>query len=146
MRIVLDTNILISALMSSASPSAQLFALWRTRKIVVLTTAQQIEEIARVTRYPQVRTRIVPALAGRLVNRLRDVAIVVDKLPQLDVSPDPDDNYLLAFAEKGQAQFLVTGDKELLSLKHHTSTRIITPAAMIDVLREADSVEQRKDK
>lgn len=139
MRIVLDTNILISALISSASsPSAQLLALWRTRKIVVITAAQQIEEIARVTRYPQVRARIVPALAGRLVNRLRDVAIVVEKLPQLDVSPDPDDNYLLALAEKGQAQFLVTGDKELLSLKQHKSTRIITPAAMIETLKKAE--------
>jgi predicted nucleic acid-binding protein len=64
------------------------------------------------------------------------VAIVVDKLPQLDVSPDPDDNYLLALAETGQAQFLVTGDKELLSLKRHKSTRIITPAAMIELLKD----------
>lgn len=40
----------------------------------------------------------------------------------------------------------MTGDKELLSLKHHKSTRIITPAAMIDLLKEAESGEQRKDK
>ena len=135
MRVVLDTNILISALLSSASPSAQLLVLWRTRKIVVVTAAQQIEEIARVTRCPKIRTRIVPALSGRLVNRLRDVAVVVDKLPQLEVSPDPDDNYLLALAEAGQAQFLVTGDKQLLSLKHHKSTRIVTPVGMIKALK-----------
>lgn len=123
---------------SASSPSVQLLALWRTRKIIVITAAQQIEEIARVTLYPQVRARIVPALAGRLVNRLRDVAIVIEKLPQLDVSPDPDDNYLLALAEKGQAQFLVAGDKELLSLKQYKSTRIIAPAAMIETLKKAE--------
>jgi uncharacterized protein len=139
MRIVLDTNILISALMSSASPSAQLLSLWRTRKIVVVTAAQQIGEIARVTRYPKIRTRIVPALSGHLVNRLRTVAVVVGELPQLDVSPDPDDNYLLAIAETGHAQFLVTGDKMLLSLGHHKSTRIVTPAAMIEAMKAQDS-------
>ena len=45
------------------------------------------------------------------------------------------DSYLLALAEASQAEFLVTGDKELLSLKHHKSTRIITPAAMIEALK-----------
>ena len=135
MRIVLDTNILISALMSPVSASAQLLTLWRSRKIVVVTTPQQIEEIARVTRYAKIRAQLVPALAGRLVNRLRGVAIVVDKLPDLDIAPDPDDNYLLALAEASQADFLVTGDKGLLSLHQHKSTRMITPAALIESLK-----------
>jgi len=38
-------------------------------------------------------------------------------------------------AEASQAEFLVTGDKELLSLKHHKSTGIVTPAAMIEALK-----------
>ncbi|MCX6634496.1 MAG: hypothetical protein NT090_05330 [Acidobacteria bacterium] len=40
----------------------------------------------------------------------------------------------------------MTGDKELLSLKRHESTRIISPAAMIDLLKEAESGEQRQPK
>ncbi len=54
--------------------------------------------------------------------------------------------YLLALAEASQAQFLVTGDKEFLSLKQHKSTRIVTPAAMIELLKEAESSEQRNEK
>jgi len=135
MRIVVDTNILVSAGLVPASPSAQILTLWRSRKIVVFTTGQQFEEIARVTRYPRIRARLPPALAGRLVNRLRDVAVIVDKLPALDIAPDPDDNYLIALAEASQADFLVTGDKGLLSLKRHKSTRIITPVALIALLK-----------
>ena len=46
---------------------------------------------------------------------------------------------MLALAEAGEAEFLVTGDKELLSLKQHKSTRIITAAAMIELLREPEN-------
>ncbi len=135
-RLVLDTNVLLSALMSPASPSAEILSYWRDRKVTVLTAAEQIDEIARVTRYPRIRVLLHPALAGRLVNRLRDVATVVENLPIVDRSNDPDDNYLLAIAEAGGAQFLVTGDKPLLGLKRHKSTRIVAPAALLELLTE----------
>ena len=135
-RLVLDTNVLLSALMSPASPSAGILSVWRDRKVTVLTAAERIDEITRVTRYPRIRALLHPALAGRLVNRLRDVATVVENLPIVDRSPDPDDNYLLAIAERGEAQFPVTGDKPLLGLKRHKSTRIVTPAVLLQLLKE----------
>jgi putative PIN family toxin of toxin-antitoxin system len=138
MRVVLDTNILISALITSVSPSAQVFALWRSRRFDLLTCAQQLEEFARATRYPQVRVRLSPAVAGALLNRVRDRAMVLKTLPKLDVAPDPDDNFLLALAEAGEAQFLVTGDKPLLGLKRHKSTQIVTPAALLELLKEGN--------
>jgi len=55
-------------------------------------------------------------------------------LPSGSVAPDPKDSFLLALVEASQSEFLVTGDKELLSLKHHRSTRIVTPAVMIEIL------------
>ena len=136
MRLVLDTNVLLSALISPASPSAGILSLWRDRKVTVLTAAEQIDEITRVTRYPRIRALLHPALAGRLVNRLREVATVMENLPTVHRSPDPDDNYLLGIAERGEAQFLVTGDKPLLGLKGHKSTRIVTPAVLLQLLKE----------
>lgn len=131
MRIVLDSNVLLSALMSAATPPARILALWRSRKFDLLTSAEQIDEIARVTRYPKIRVRVSPALAGRLVNGLRDVALVIENLPTVTLSPDPDDNHILALCEAGQAHFLITGDKPLLALKRHKSARIVTPSAFI---------------
>ncbi|HTW58857.1 MAG TPA: putative toxin-antitoxin system toxin component, PIN family [Terriglobales bacterium] len=136
MRLVIDTNVLLSALMSPASPPAQILALWRSRHFDLVTTAEQLDEIARVTRYPKIRIRVTPALAGRLINRLRDLAILIENLPKVDRSPDPGDNYLLALAEACKAHLLVTGDKILLSLKRHKSTRIVTPAALVELLKE----------
>ena len=81
----------------------------------------------RVTRYPKIRERLAPALAGRLINELRDIAVVVKNLPTVAVCADPYDNYLLAMAAAGAADFLVTGDKhDLLGLKLYEGTRIVT--------------------
>ena len=132
MRLVVDTNILVSALLAGTSLPAQLIVLWRQGRFDLLTAAEQLDELRRVTRYPKIRERLAPALAGRLVNDLRTLSVVVDKLPTVDVSRDPDDNYLLAIAMAGSADFLLTGDKrDLLSLERHGSTRILTVRAFL---------------
>ncbi|MGH7814465.1 MAG: putative toxin-antitoxin system toxin component, PIN family [Candidatus Binataceae bacterium] len=135
MRLVLDTNVFINALLTGDSPSARLIVLWRAKKFALFTAAEQIEELARVTRYPKIHVRLPPALAGRLMNDLRDLAAIIAKLPRVERSPDPDDNYLLALAEASHADYLVTGDKGLLALKRHKSTRIVTSAALMDLLK-----------
>jgi putative PIN family toxin of toxin-antitoxin system len=126
-RLVVDTNILISALLVEASLSAHLIVLWRQGRFDLLTSAEQLDELMRVTRYPKIRERLTPALAGRLINELRDIAVVLKNFPTVSVCQDPFDDYLLAMAVAGSADFLVTGDKrDLLGLKHHEGTKIVT--------------------
>lgn len=127
MRLVIDTNVLISALLGGSSLPAHLLTLWRERWFDLLTSATQVGEPRRVTRYPQVRVRLTPALAGRLINDRRNLAIVVDRLPDVTICTDPYDNYLLATAVAGAADYLVTGDKrDLLVLRLYEGTRIMT--------------------
>lgn len=136
MRVVLDTNVLISALLVEFSPPAQLITHWRHGRFTVLTAALQLDELMRVTRYPKIRARLKPALAGRLINDLREVAVMVESLPPVDVSPDPYDNYLLAIASGGEADYLVTGDKsDLLALRHHDKTKIVSVRDFITLAR-----------
>jgi putative PIN family toxin of toxin-antitoxin system len=126
-RVVVDTNVLVSALLSPASMPAQVVTLWRQGRFTLLTAPPQLDELARVTRYPKVRARLNPALAGRLVNELRDLAETVEPLPVVDASPDPYDNYLLAIASGGRAHSLVSGDKrDLLALGRYEGTQIVT--------------------
>jgi putative PIN family toxin of toxin-antitoxin system len=126
-RLVVDTNILISALLSGTSLPAHLIVLWRECRFDLLTSASQIDELMRVTRYPKIRARLAPALAGRLINEIRDLAILLTELLVVTASPDPHDNYLLAIAASGSADFLVTGDKrDLLALRLFEGTKIIT--------------------
>lgn len=136
MRVVLDTNIFISALLVETSLPAELIGLWRHGKFVLLSAQEQLDELARVTRYPKIKARINPALAGRLVNEIRDVAVMVDDLPFVDASDDPYDNYLLAIGVAGIADYLVTGDKnDLLSLKQHDGTKILTVKSFLTLTK-----------
>ena len=133
---VVDTNVLVSALLSPASMPAQVVTLWRQGRFTLLTAAPQLDELARVTRYPKVRARLNPALAGRLVNELHDLAETVEPLPFVDVSPDPYDNYLLAIASGGHAHSLVTGDKrDLLELGQHEGTQILSVGDFLFTVR-----------
>ena len=127
MRLVVDTNVLVSALLAGSSLPALLVDLWREGRFDRLTAAAQLDELTRVTRYPKIRERLAPAIAGRLVNELRELAVLVEKLPTVTVCADPFDNYLLALASAGGADFLVTGDKhDLLGLGVYEGTRILT--------------------
>jgi uncharacterized protein len=136
-RLVIDTNILISALLTGSSLPAHLIALWREGRFDLLTSADQLDELMRVTRYPRIRERLAPRLAGRLINELRDIAVVVKNLPVVTVSPDPYDNYLLATAAAGSADFLVTGDKrDLLALGLYEGTKIVTVREFLTLHRQ----------
>ena len=135
MRLILDTNILVAALITRGTPPDKLYEAWRDGRFTLLTSELQIEEIRRVTRREGIRFRIHQAEAGRLVNDLRRMATLIHHLPTLDVSPDPYDNFLLAMAQAGHADLLVTGDKrDLLSLSNHQGTRILTARDALGLL------------
>ena len=136
MKVVIDTNVFVSALLVRESRPAMLIKLWREGRFDLLTAETQITELNRVTRYPKIRERLNPALAGRLINEIRDVAAVIRNLPAVDASPDPYDNYLLSIAAGGDADYLITGDKDdLLALTRHNRTSII---GITDFLRIVD--------
>ena len=103
MRLVIDTNILISALLAGTSLPAHLLVLWREGRFDLLTSAKQLDELMRVTRYPEIRERLTPAVAGRLVNEIRDLAVLLTEVSVVTASPDPHDDYLSAMAASGSA-------------------------------------------
>jgi hypothetical protein len=137
MRAILDTNILCSALITPGGPTDRLYRSWREGRFQLLTSEEQLEEFRRVTRYPHLRPFIEPAAAGAMYNELRRLAILLETLPVIDASKDPGDNFLLAMAQAGEADVLVTGDKQdLLSLKIFQRTRIITARRFLTQLSD----------
>ena len=127
MRVVLDTGILIAALITRETPPDLIYQAWRKKKFELITSEWQLSEFRRVSRYPKLRKYLVPSEAGNMINGLKYQALVLTDLPALEISPDPDDNPVLAMAVAGEADFLVSGDKrDLLALKIIEKTKIVT--------------------
>lgn len=135
MRIILDTNILLSALLSPLGAPAKLLDAWERKVFTLVASDVLIAELRDVAGRPFFRVRLRASAAELLAAGLREFSFYCDDLPSGPIAPDPKDSYLLAMAEASKAEFLVTGDKELLSLKWPKSTRIITPSAMIEALK-----------
>ena len=126
MRVILDTNILVAALISPTGPPAAILQAFLDERFTLVTCAPQFEEFKRVTRDPALRKRVKPAEAGTLVNELRVLALIAKGLPKVERSSEPHDDLLLALAEAA-SDYLVTGDKSgLLALRKHRRTRIVT--------------------
>lgn len=136
MRVVLDSNILLSALISPHAPPHRLYQAWRRGVFELVTCRFQIEEIRRASRYPKLREILQPHRVGLMLNNLQG-AVIFETLPAGYEANDPDDAWLLALAETAQADYLVTGDKRagLLSRTSVGRARILTAAAFCaDVL------------
>jgi predicted nucleic acid-binding protein len=70
------------------------------------------------------------------VNEIRDLAIMVDYLPKVDISPDSHTNYLLSVASGGVTDYLVTGDKrDVLSIKKYAGASIVSVSDFIKQIR-----------
>lgn len=137
MRVVLDTGILIAALTTADTPPDRVYQAWRKKRFTLITSAWQLGEFRRASRYERVKALLRPTEAGNLVNGLKHHAIVLTELPKVDLSRDPDDNPVLAMAIAGKADYLVTGDRRgLLSLKRVGPTRVVTAAAFIKRLKK----------
>ncbi|MGA1987416.1 MAG: putative toxin-antitoxin system toxin component, PIN family [Candidatus Sulfotelmatobacter sp.] len=111
MRVVLDTNILVSALMIQTGNPAAIYRAWQEGQFTLLTSAEQLDELRLALRKPAIAERIKPYKAGALVNEMKKFAENVAHLPRVRRSPDPTDDFLLALSEAGGADYLVTGDK-----------------------------------
>jgi uncharacterized protein len=135
-RVILDTNVLISSLIAPGGTTDAIVQAWRTRTYTLLNRDEQIEELRECfARTALVPTRIRRSEAGRLINLMRVLAVRIARLPTVTRSPDPDDDFLLALTEAGKADYLVTGDKAgLLPLRTHRGTRIVTARVFVGLV------------
>jgi putative PIN family toxin of toxin-antitoxin system len=138
MRVILDTNVLLAALISPHSPPDIIYRAWHAARFDLVTAEAQLDELRRVSRYPKIKAILPAHRVGTMINNMQR-AIVLGVLPHLPdgiEANDPNDAFLLAMALAGEANYLVTGDRRagLLQRGIIGLTRIITPASFIELL------------
>ena len=127
MRIVLDSNIFVSALISGEGSPGRLLAAVKREGITLVTSPYQLDELRSVLARERLKPYIRPREADDLLYHLQAVGMVVTDLPVVSVSPDPKDNPILATAVAGEADLLVSGDKgDMLALGNIEGIPIVT--------------------
>ena len=133
MRVILDTNVLLGALISPDGAPDLIYRAWRAAKFELVTSTTQLDELRRASRYPKLKNILPAHRVGTMVNNMQR-ALVLDVLRPLSAKQDlqdPHDAFLLAMAQASEAHYLVTGDRRagLLQLGKFGATRILGPAA-----------------
>jgi len=121
MKVVLDTNIFLSGLMLPESIPGKIIAAWRSSSFELVLSELMLNEISRVLAYPKIRQRIgwTDEEIEHFVMLLRFRADVVEiQHIQAVVPRDPDDAPVLATFIASGADYLVSGDQDLLELRN----------------------------
>lgn len=129
MRLVLDTNVIISALLFDGLPEKLLLSTLGGLHELVLSSYI----IAETSRILEDKFEVQPTNIKLLQQLLYEGQIVYFE-PFLDVVADGPDNRILETAVKGNAEYLVTGDKLLLHLKEYQSLKIISVRSCVKIL------------
>ncbi|MCZ7362372.1 MAG: putative toxin-antitoxin system toxin component, PIN family [Candidatus Methanoperedens sp.] len=133
LKIVFDTNVFVSALMSKGGNPALL--LDRVRRSYTLFISKDIlgelKDVISRDKFDYTETEV-----NTFVEAIISFADVVNPEIKIDaIKADPDDNKILECAVTSGASYIVSGDKHLLELKEYRKIKIITPKAALDLLK-----------
>jgi putative PIN family toxin of toxin-antitoxin system len=103
-------------------------------RLEVVSSPALLEELSEVVRRPKIRRYIPEKAREELILLLRHRARIVQISGLPDICRDPSDNYLLAMASASSADYLVTRDEDLLSLRRYGQTLIVYPARFLQIL------------
>jgi len=147
-RAVLDTNLLVSYLLTHRPPIATLIDKHLSQEhFVLVTAAVLLEELDRVLRYPRLqryyseetRTRYIALIAA-----LSEVVEMPESVPR--ICRDPDDDWVIACAVAGEANYIISGDRDLLALRRVGEIPILSAAQFLAALGSSQSSTPGQDR
>lgn len=131
MRVVLDTNVLVSAFASPRGVSGRIFDMWEADRFELVTSEYILDELARVLIK---KLKVPPSPVRDAISRFYSTATVVTPLSVHVDTIDDNDLPILGTALAGRASYLVTGDKIILAHGRIHSIPIITPRDFLNRL------------
>ena len=136
MKVVLDTNVIVSGLLWKKTTKA-LFDLADKHKITVCLTPKIIDEVSRVLNYPKIHKQLdsVGLTTIEIINYLLQIAEFYPDIPLMINLQDPSDKIFLGAAIASKAEYIITGDKHLLFLDEFEGIRIVKPRHFLEEIR-----------
>ena len=133
MRVVIDTNIWISYLIGKLLQEIDEKIVSKEIKIVV--SEGLLKELSEVSNRPKFKNIFTPRRIKELFSLLDNYAVVIVPRQKINICRDAKDNFLLEIALEGNADYLITGDEDLLVLNSFHKTKIASPKDFERVLK-----------
>ncbi|MBM3254308.1 MAG: putative toxin-antitoxin system toxin component, PIN family [Candidatus Omnitrophica bacterium] len=130
---VVDTNVIVSGLLCKGNPR-RIWKALRDEKFTLVLSPLMFEEIAMVLSRPKFHNLISDEERKEVTIFLESSAEFIIPKKSISICRDPEDNQILACALEGGANFIITGDKDLLSLNPFKNISIISPKDFINYL------------
>jgi putative PIN family toxin of toxin-antitoxin system len=134
---VLGTNVLVSSLVSQHGPPRHALDAWLEGHYTLVTSLYLVEELIHVLSYPRIAGQIhleEDELAAILAALLSQAEVTPGRLRLPAVTRDPKDDAVVACAVEGEADYIVSGDQDLLVLGRYETVQVVTPRQFVDVL------------
>jgi uncharacterized protein len=129
---------MISALISPAGPAAQIVRAWTEERFELIVSPGLIGELEEVLARPKFRKWISESTSREFVTAITDAGVsIADPPAPAGLSPDPDDDYLVALARTASADWLVSGDRHLTELVD-SSPPVLTPRGFLSKITDEE--------
>lgn len=137
LRVVLDTNIIVSGMATKGTMPSQVLEAWRAGKFVLVTSPSIMQEVQEVLSRPKITSylHLTSSTIRSLLYTFSTRAFVTQGILAVHVvENDPDDNKFIACALEGSATHIVTGDNDLLRLQEYDGVHIVKARAFMNDL------------
>jgi len=139
MRIVIDTNVIVSRFLSPHGPPARILALWEQGLFELVVSEAVLAEYRRVLDYPRLQAhhRMTPDEVAQVVAGFRSFGVLVEPQETITaIADDPSDNRFLEAAVAGHCDVIVSGDPHLLRVGTYRGIQILRPAVFLASLEQ----------
>jgi putative PIN family toxin of toxin-antitoxin system len=137
MRVVLDTSVLVSFLLTQGGVISAIMQQWETGGLEVVVSPQIIAELRRVAKDERLATHLRPGALEVLLGALTESAeVVAGELELPGVTEDPDDDMVVACAVEGNAAYIITRDQHLLRMGAYRDIVVVRPEEFVAAGRE----------
>jgi uncharacterized protein len=136
MKVVLDANIFVSALIAKKGPSDKI--VHHSLPYVLVTSEEILQEVERVLHYEHIQKRYKPSnqVIGIYLHQLRRDCLMNTPPAVKVVEKDPTDNKYFACAKQAKAEYVISRDPHLLDIREYKGIRVVTPAQFLQILKE----------
>jgi len=132
MRIVIDSNVFVSALLSPQGKPAVIIQRWHEQVFDLLVSPAILSEYRKVLQYKHIKRYLSEKEIDEILKDLSIFAVEIKPKIKINlIKDDPEDNKFLECAVGGKARFIVSGDNHLLAIKEYGQILIVTPATFL---------------